>query len=193
MRWRPSLKPLWWALALGAASAPLVARLSDRLGLSEPEYVLTTLTCVTALALALRAPGTGVLRSVLPAAVLGFAVPMVPIVVLGVFPPGDGTYRSAVAPDGRGVLLLETISGTLVFPDDPADGDWVLARDWDGSLGAHRRPVPPPSPFYDLLCMDCPTFTTPELWVSRDPFGPGIRVLDVRTGAVTRYAPSAPP
>ena len=189
MRGRPTLKPLWWALALGAACAPLVARLSDRLGLSESEYVLATLTCVTALALALRAPGTGALRSVLPAAVLGLTVPMVPIVLLGAFPPADGTYRSATAPAGRGVLVLEGSAGRLTFPEAPADADWVVARDWDGSLGAHTRPDDQGS--YGFICMDCGIYTSPEFWISRDPFGPGIRVLDVGTGAVTRYAPSA--
>jgi len=189
MGWRPSLKPFWWAVSLGAASAPLIARLSDRLGLSEAEYVLATLTCVTALALALRAPGMGALRSVLPAAVLGLTVPMVPVVVLGAFPPADGTYRSAAAPAGRGVLVLEGGAGKLTFPEASADADWVVARDWDGSLGAHPKPTG--KSLYDLICMiDCRVYASPDFWISRDPFGPGIRVLDVRTGAVTRYAPS---
>jgi len=141
MGWRPSLKPLWWALFTGACLVPLALRLAVPMH-GDGEWVVALLVATAALALALRSPRFGSFRA-LPFAIVGaLAGVVLPLVLAGkMLAPDPGYYVSREAPPGQEVLVVDG-SWTLAFGTGPVSSFVVLTSDLDGTVGGTWRDAP---------------------------------------------------
>jgi len=138
MGWRPSLKPLWWAVFTGACLVPLALRLILPLH-GRGEWVVALLVATAALALALRGPRFGSFRA-LPFAIVGaLAGVVLPLVLAGkLLAPDPGYYVSREAPPGQEVLVVDG-SWTLAFGTGPVSRYVDLTSDLDGTVGGTWR------------------------------------------------------